>query len=93
MSEPTTVIFGNQRHASIWALRNGKRDVNPHKIIIATRGEPGFRGVVGPLHVVRVTPEVWLPTTWPCEKRVKETEEVIKRFKDKGEVVTEEMLM
>lgn len=85
----TVVVFGNQRHGAIYALRKG---IDPSTIIIATKGAPAFHGVVGPITVVRVPEEVWKPTTFACENRVRETEAEIKRILHSGEEVTEVML-
>jgi hypothetical protein len=78
----TVVVFGSQRIAAQWALRN---KVRGDAVLLAT--EPGRlvgRDVGGYVAVVRVPEEYWLPTTHPCEKRVRETEQWLKEFKRKG---------
>lgn len=83
------VVFGSQRIAAIWALRNQIRESD---VVLATHGAEAFQGVLGPLHVVRVSEEVWKPPTFPCEKRVAETEQEINRIRRNGRVITEELL-
>jgi hypothetical protein len=38
--------------------------------------------------VVRVDPEVWKPSTHPCELRTKETEQALKALEQAGTVIT-----
>lgn len=77
------VVFGTDRIASIWGLRN---DVPREKIVLATHPEK-VKELKGPVAVVRVTEEEWKPTTFADENRVKQSEELVKEHgKKKGEV-------
>lgn len=77
------VVFGSDRIASIWGLRN---DVPRENIVLATNPDE-VEKLRGPVAVVRVSKEEWVPTTFPDENRVKQTEEIIKGRKHKDEVV------
>jgi hypothetical protein len=84
------VMFGNQRHASIYALR---KNLDPKQIRIATRVD-ALRGVNGSVTAIRLPQEVWKPTTFSCENRVKEAEQELKRIKQgRGIVIEEEMAL
>ncbi|QED11650.1 hypothetical protein PP914_gp162 [Arthrobacter phage Qui] len=80
------VMFGNQRHASIYALRN---NLNPKDILIATRKD-ALTGVNGPVKAIRLPTDIWKPTTFSCENRVKEAEAILKLLKREGGIVMEE---
>ena len=82
------VVFGTDRIASIWALRN---NVSRDSVILATHPEE-VEEMTGPVKVVRVSDEEWQPTTFPDETRVKETEKVLKALKRGGQEVMEEIL-
>lgn len=84
------VMFGNQRHASIYALR---KKLNPKDIRIATRKD-SLLGVSGGVTAIRLPKEVWKPTTFACEERVREAEAELKRIKQgRGIVIEEEMAL
>ena len=86
----TVVVFGTQRHAAIWGLRN---NVNPDTIMLAANGGDRIRGInAGPITVVRVPSDVWEPYTHPCTLRVREMEEALKKAKDRGALIQEEIL-
>lgn len=80
------VMFGNQRHSAIYALRHG---LNPRDIPVATQADV-LRGVNEPVTAIRLPSHIWLPTTFPCENRVRETEAELKRIKQAGGTVIEE---
>lgn len=85
------VMFGNQRHSAIYGLRKG---IDRKLIMEATDGDDKLQGFRGPLTVVRLPEHIWKPTTWPCEKKVKEVEDFIKRMKQMDyEVIEEEMAL
>jgi len=76
------IVFGSQRIGAIYALRNG---LNPNRVKLATMGGDvlkGFKGVS--VTVVRVPKDVWVPPTFPCERRVAETEQALKAFAEAG---------
>jgi hypothetical protein len=70
----TVVVFGSQRIAAIWALRNGKK---VDDIILATQSArlPFPEKVKGDVMIIRTSAENWEPTTNPCAARVRETEQ------------------
>jgi hypothetical protein len=80
-------MFGTDRHAHIWGLRNG---VQRKSIILATHPDvvEFIRGEKE-LTVVRVPAVMWKPTTFPCEQRAKETERAIRGRKEQGVTITE----
>lgn len=81
MSETLVVVFGSQRLADNWARRNA---VNPRRVRLATHPEK-FLGHDGPFKVVRFPEDIWTPTTFPDEKRLKVTEAILKRSASKVE--------
>lgn len=81
-------MFGNQRHASIYAHR---KNLNPRDIRVVTRVD-ALRGVNGAVTAIRLPVEVWVPTTFSCESRVREAEQELKRIQHSGGVVIEEMM-
>lgn len=85
----TTVIFGSQRIAAIWTLRNR---VDPNKVMLATAGADKLRGVKGPITVVRVSKEAWVPPTSACERRVHEVVGRLKELKQQGVEIKEEVM-
>lgn len=80
------IMFGNQRHASIYALRN---NLNPKDILIATRKD-ALTGVNGPVKAIRLPTDIWMPTSFSCENRVREAEAALKVLKQTGGVIIEE---
>lgn len=88
--ESPIIVFGTQRIGAIYALRNG---LNPKRIRLATHGEhhlQGFSG--GTITVVRVSEEVWKPSTHPCELRTKETEQALKALEAAGTTINTVLL-
>jgi len=84
------LMFGNQRHASIYALR---KNLDPKAIRIATRVD-SLKGVSGAVTAIRLPEHVWKPTTFNCEKRVREAEDTLKKIKQgRGIVIEEEMAL
>lgn len=76
------IVFGTQRIGAIYALRAG---IDPNRIRLATHGADHLRGLSsGTITVVRVPKEYWTPSTFPCEKRVAETEQALKAFGQAG---------
>ena len=80
------LMFGNQRHASIYALR---KNLDPKAIRIATRKD-SMMGVSGPVTAIRLPEEIWKPTSFACENRVKEAEAMLKIVRGRGGVIVEE---
>jgi hypothetical protein len=80
-------MFGTDRHAHIWGLRNG---VDRKNIILATRLDvvEFIRGEKE-LTVVSVPHEKWLPNTYAGEQAVKASERAIRHRKEQGVTVTE----
>jgi hypothetical protein len=85
MSDGIVVVFGSESIRAKW-IRTNRAD--PEKVILATHPEK-LEGHSGPVLTVRVPKEQWLPTTFPCEKRVRETEDILKRIKKQGGSVGE----
>ncbi len=83
------VVFGSDAIATKWAKKHG---VPKENVILATHPDR-VEAMEGPMVVVRVTEEEWKPTTFPDEKRVAETEKILKRHKRKGEEVQEAELI
>ncbi len=83
------IVFGNVTH-----IRNYARAmaVDPRTIIAATQPEH-IQGrmveAVDTIKVIRFPEDVWQPTTFPCEKRVTETERIIKGYQRLGVTVVE----
>jgi hypothetical protein len=85
------VVFGTDRHAHIWGLRN---KVERRNIILATRPDvmEFIRGEKE-LTVVSVPHEKWHPTTYAGEQAVKAAESAIRHRKEQGVTVTEVKLV
>jgi len=81
------VVFGSERHAHIWGLRN---NVKRSDIILATHSNVS-QFIMGEKHltVVRVPKDSWKPPTFPCEERVKVSERAIIIRMSNGVEVTE----
>lgn len=75
MSETLVVVFGSRLLADNHARRNA---INPRRVRLATHPDK-FRGHDGPFEVVRYSKDIWQPTTFADEQRVKETEDILKR--------------
>lgn len=80
------LMFGNQRHASIYALR---KNLDPKAIRIATRAD-AMKGVSGSVTTIRLPEEVWKPTTFSCENRVREAANELRRIANEGGTIIEE---
>lgn len=73
-----TIVFGSRLLADKWAQRNA---VNPRTVFTATRGAEPLLGHVGwDVKVVRFDEDIWKPTTFPDERRVKEVEAELRRI-------------
>lgn len=71
------IVFGSELLAKRWAVTNG---VDPKEVYLATQPER-IQGLLGPFQCVRYSKEVWVPPSYACEQRVKETEGWIKQEK------------
>lgn len=83
------VVFGTESHRTNYARRMA---VNPRLVIRATNPsklQPLMTDEVKEIKIVRVPAEMWVPSTFPCEKAVKETEGMIKGYRRLGVTVTE----
>ena len=80
------LMFGNQRHASIYALR---KNLNLKDIHIATTKD-ALVGVQGPVTAIRLPEHIWTATTFACEGRVREAEARLKALKNSGGIIFEE---
>lgn len=87
---PRVVVFGSDRHAHIWGLRNG---VKRNNIILATNPDTTqfIRGEKE-LTVVRVSEDQWVPASFPCEQRSKASDRAINVRISQGMTVTEKRL-
>lgn len=84
------VMFGNQRHGAIYALRH---NLNPKDVLIATSPDI-LKGVNEPVTAIRLPEHIWKPTTFSCENRVREVENEIKRLKQTNvSIINEEMAL
>jgi hypothetical protein len=79
------VVFGSDAIATKWAKKHG---IDKKDVVLATHPDR-VEAMEGAITVVRVTEEEWQPTTFPDEKRVAETEKILKKHKRKGEEVQE----
>lgn len=80
------IMFGNQRHAAIYALR---KNLNPKDIRIATNKD-ALKGVNASVTTIRLPEHVWKPTTFPCENRVREAEQQLRIIANHGNTIIEE---
>lgn len=89
MGEVVHIVFGSEAHRSNYARRMA---VNPLKVILATQPEKIQRLMtesVDTIKVLRFPKDIWKPPTFPCEKRVAETEGMIKGYQRLGVTVVE----
>jgi hypothetical protein len=77
------VVFGSDLTATNWAKA---QNIPRENVVLATHPELLVK-LSGPVVVVRVSEDKWQPMTHPDEKRVKETEQILKAYKRKGEDV------
>jgi hypothetical protein len=83
------VIFGNESHKNNYARAMA---VNPAYVIKATDPEKVqslIKDDVDTIKLIRFPKDIWKPTTHPCEKRVNETEALIKGFRRLGITIVE----
>jgi hypothetical protein len=59
--------------------------------MMATTGINKLQGHTGTVVTVRFPEEYWKPATFPCEQRVREVEDAIKRHKQEGGDIREIM--
>lgn len=83
------IVFGSASNAKNYS--NAKA-VNPRLVVCATHPELIQSKMVNVenIKVIRFPEEVWKPVTFPCEKRVAETERIIKGYQRLGVTVVEE---
>lgn len=89
MSDTIHIIFGNASHAKNYSRALA---VNPRYVVGVTHPELIQSKMVEnikTIKVVRFPEEVWKPTTFPCEKRVAETERMIKGYQHLGVTIVE----
>lgn len=79
---PKAVVFGSDATATMYAFQTSQQR---SEMVLATHPEELERlDCSVEVDVVRVTPDVWQPTTYPDEARVKETEKKLKDFTKRG---------
>lgn len=79
---PKAIVFGTDATANLYAFQN---ETNRSEVILAT--QPDKLDALSEevvVDVVRVPEDVWKPSTYPDEARVKETERKIKEFNNRG---------
>ena len=89
MSDTIHIVFGNDWHRRSYARAKA---INPIFVVIATEPQkiqPLMKETVKTIKVIRHPAEVWQPTTFPCEKNVRETEGIIKGYQRLGVTVIE----
>lgn len=89
ISDTLHIIFGNASHSKKYSQTNA---INPRFIVLATQPELIISKMALDIHnikIVRYPEEIWKPTTFPCEKRVRETESMIKGYQKLGVNVME----
>lgn len=89
MTKTLHIIFGNDSHKRNYARAMA---VNPLHVVVATRPDliHGYTmTTVDTIKVIRFPEDVWKPTTFPCEKRVAETEAIIKSYQKLGITIVE----
>lgn len=75
--EMKVIVYGTALLAKRWAELN---KVDPKDVYLATQPAT-LQMVEGPFQIVRYANEVWKPPTSACERRVRLTDEHIKRDK------------
>ncbi|QFG08755.1 hypothetical protein PBI_INGRID_86 [Arthrobacter phage Ingrid] len=89
MTKTVHIVFGTERHCANYARAMA---VNPSMVIRATMPEKVqelIKEDVDTIKLIRFPEDIWKPITHPCEKRVKETEALIKGFRRLGITVVE----
>lgn len=89
MAKTVHIIFGSDSHRTNYARAMA---VNPLNVVTATQPEKIqalIKEDVDTIKVIRFPVDVWKPTTFPCEKRVAETEGIIKGFQRLGITIVE----
>ncbi len=90
MSDTIHIVFGSASNAKNYSRAKA---VNPRFVIIATQPEliqSKMAENIKTIKTVRFPDDVWKPITFPCEKRVAETERIIKGYQRLGVTVVEE---
>jgi len=90
MSDTIHIVFGSASNAKNYARAKA---INPRFVVIATQPEliqSKMAENVKTIKTVRFPDEVWKPVTFACEKRVAETERIIKGYQRLGVTVVEE---
>lgn len=90
MTKTVHVVFGNVSLTAKY-IREDKVDITQNEVIMATHPETVYKygKDASQIFIIRFPEDVWQPTTLPCEKRVKETEGMIKGFRRLGGTVIE----
>ena len=89
MSKTLHIIFGSALNMKRYCTAKA---VNPRLAVLATQPEliqSKMTNDVSEIKVVRYPDEVWKPATFPCEKRVAETERIVKGYQRLDVTVTE----
>jgi hypothetical protein len=89
MNNTIHIVFGSDSHRTAYSRRYV---VNPIYIVTATHPEQIqqlMRDDITTIKTWRLPEEIWSPTTFACEKRVKETENIIKGYQRVGVTVVE----
>lgn len=89
MTDTIHIVFGNDWHRRSYARAKA---INPIFVVGATEPQkiqPLMTDNIKTIKVIRHPVEVWAPTTFACEKNVKETESIIKGYRRLGVTVVE----
>jgi hypothetical protein len=87
MNTEPVIVFGSDLLAKRWAEENGH---DPTRVYLATQPER-IQGLWGPFKLVKYPQDVWVPTSYACEQRVKATldwvaqEEGLRGLREKNE--------
>jgi hypothetical protein len=90
MSKTLHVIFGSALNMKRYCVAKA---VNPRLAVMATQPEliqSKMTNDIDTIRVVRYSDEVWVAPTFACEKRVAETERMVKGYQRLGVTVVEE---
>ncbi|UGL63310.1 hypothetical protein SEA_TOKKI_89 [Arthrobacter phage Tokki] len=89
MTDTIHIMFGNDWHRRSYSRAKA---INPLYVIVATEPQkiqPMMTENIKTIKVIRHPEEVWKPTTFNCEKNVRETEGIIKGYQRLGVTVVE----
>lgn len=80
------VVFGSERLAELFSRSRG---FSMHEVMLGTQPDrlQGFNG--DRILVVGYAPEVWSPVTFACERRTKETADMLDELRSAGTDVEE----